>query len=72
LPARTTASLGHARRRSAGTFFSQAESRPCFTACAEEPLLIAKILGHDQQLEELNGALARAPPGHQEQTFNLI
>lgn len=41
-------------------------------ACIEEPLLIAKILGHVQQREELNGSLARAPPGHQEQTFNLI
>jgi hypothetical protein len=25
-----------------------------------------------QQREELNGSLARAPPGHQEPTFNLI
>jgi hypothetical protein len=43
-------------------------------ACIEDPLLIAKILGHVQQREALNGALARAPPppGHQEQTLNLI
>jgi hypothetical protein len=41
-------------------------------ACTEEPLLIAKILGHVQQREALNDPLARAPPGHQEQTFNLI
>ncbi len=41
-------------------------------ACIEDPLLIAKILGHVQQREALNGALARAPPGQQEQTLNLI
>jgi hypothetical protein len=41
-------------------------------ACIEEPALIARILGHVQQREELNGSLARAPPGIQEQTFNLI
>jgi hypothetical protein len=47
-------------------------NRSLVLACAEEPLLIVKILGHVEQREELNGALARAPPGHQEQTFNLI
>ena len=41
-------------------------------ACIEELLLIAKILGHVQQREALNDPLARAPPGHQEQMFNLI
>ncbi len=41
-------------------------------ACIEEPLLIAKILGHVQQRLESDNKLARAPPGHQEQTFNLI
>ena len=41
-------------------------------ACTEEPLLIAKILRHVQQREALNDPLARALPGHQEQTFNLI
>jgi hypothetical protein len=35
-------------------------------------VLIAKILGHVQQREAPNDPLARAPPGHQEQTFNLI
>ena len=34
-------------------------------ACIEEPLLIAKILGHVQQREALNDPLARAPPGRQ-------
>jgi hypothetical protein len=41
-------------------------------ACIEEPALIARTLGHVQQREALNDPLARAPPGHQEQTFNLI
>ena len=41
-------------------------------AYIEEPALIARILGHVQQREELNDPLARAPPGQQEQTFNLI
>ncbi len=41
-------------------------------ACIEEPLLIAKLLGHVQQRLESDNKLARAPPGHQEQTFNLI
>jgi hypothetical protein len=40
--------------------------------CIEEQALIARILGHVQQREELNGSLARAPPGRQEHTFNLI
>jgi hypothetical protein len=40
-------------------------------AGAEEPALIARILGHVQQREELNGPLTRAPPGQQEVTFNL-
>ena len=40
--------------------------------CIEDPPLIAKILGHIRQREALNDPLARAPPGHQEQTFNLI
>ncbi|MFN2134602.1 MAG: hypothetical protein ACK2UK_01525 [Candidatus Promineifilaceae bacterium] len=37
-------------------------NRTLVLACAEEPLLIAKILGHVEQREEVNGALARAPP----------
>ena len=41
-------------------------------ACIEEPALIARILGHVQQRLESDNKLARAPPGHQEQTFNLI
>ncbi len=41
-------------------------------ACIEDPLLIAKILGHVQQREALNEPLARAPPGHHEHTFDLI
>jgi hypothetical protein len=41
-------------------------------ACIEEPALIARILEHVQQRAALNGSLARAPPEHQEQTFNLI
>ena len=41
-------------------------------ACIEEPALIARILEHVQQREALKGSLARAPPEHQEQTFNLI
>jgi hypothetical protein len=41
-------------------------------ACIEEPALIARILEHVQQGEALKGSLARAPPEHQEQTFNLI
>ena len=45
---------------------------PRVIACIEEPTSIVRILGHVQQREELNGSLARAPPGHQEQTFNLI
>ena len=40
-------------------------------ACIEEPALIARILGHVQQREELNGPLTRAPPGQQEVRFNL-
>jgi hypothetical protein len=40
-------------------------------ACIEEPALIARILGHVQQREELNGPLTRAPPEQQEVTFNL-
>jgi hypothetical protein len=47
-------------------------NRALVLACAEKPLLIAKILGHVEQREELNGSLACAPPGHQEQTLNLI
>jgi hypothetical protein len=41
-------------------------------ACIEEPTLIARILGHVQQRLESDNKLARAPPGHQEQTFKLI
>jgi hypothetical protein len=41
-------------------------------ACIEEPALIARILGHVQQRLEFDNILARAPPGHQEQTFKLI
>jgi len=41
-------------------------------ACIEDPLLIAKILGHVQQREALNEPLARAPPGHHEHTADLI
>jgi hypothetical protein len=41
-------------------------------ACIEEPALIARILGHVQQCLESDNKLARAPPGHQEQTFKLI
>ena len=40
-------------------------------ACIEDPPLIAKILWHIQQRAELDGPLARAPPGQQEVTFNL-
>jgi hypothetical protein len=46
-------------------------NRTLVPACAEEPALIARILGHVQQREELNGPLTRAPPGQQEVTFNL-
>ena len=46
-------------------------NRTLILACAEEPALIARILGHVQQREELNGPLTRAPPGQQEVTFNL-
>jgi len=41
-------------------------------ACIEEPALIARILGHVQQRLESDNKLARVPPRHQEQTFNLI
>ena len=41
-------------------------------ACIEESALIARILGHVQQRLESDNKLARAPPRHQEQTFNLI
>jgi hypothetical protein len=41
-------------------------------ACIEEPALIARIVGHVEQREEVNGSLARALPGTQEQTGNLI
>jgi hypothetical protein len=41
-------------------------------ACIEEPWLIARILGHVQQRLETDHQLARAPPGHQEQRFNLM
>jgi hypothetical protein len=33
---------------------------------------LGAILRHVQQREALNDPFARAPPGHQEQTFNLI
>jgi hypothetical protein len=41
-------------------------------ACIEAPALIARILGHVQQRLESGNKLARALPGHQEQTFKLI
>jgi hypothetical protein len=41
-------------------------------ACIEAPALIARILGHVQQRLESDNKLARALPGHQEQTFKLI
>lgn len=41
-------------------------------ACIEEPLLIAKILGHVQQREELVDPLARGPHSHPAPTINLI
>jgi len=41
-------------------------------ACIEEPALIARILGHVQQRLESDHQPARAPPGHQEQAFNLM
>jgi len=41
-------------------------------ACIEEPALVARILGHVQQRLESDNERARAPPGHQEQKFNLI
>jgi hypothetical protein len=41
-------------------------------ACIEEPALIARILGHVQQRLESDNQPARAPPGHQEQPFNLM
>lgn len=41
-------------------------------ACIEEPWLMARILGHVQQRLESDNQPARAPPGHQEQTFNLM
>jgi hypothetical protein len=41
-------------------------------ASIEEPALIASILGHVQQRLESDNKLARAPPGHHEQTFKLI
>ena len=46
----------------------------CFKAptFGEEPALIARILGHVQQRLESDNKLARAPPGHQEPTFNLM
>ena len=41
-------------------------------AFIEEPALITRVLGHVQQRLESDNKLARAPPGYQEQTFNLI
>lgn len=41
-------------------------------ACIEEPALITRILGHEQRHLESDNQLARAPPGHQEQPFNLM
>jgi hypothetical protein len=41
-------------------------------ACIEEPWLIARILGQVQERLETDHQPARAPPGHQEQTFNLM
>jgi len=41
-------------------------------ACIEEPALIARILGHVQQRLESDNQPARAPPGPQEQPFNLM
>jgi hypothetical protein len=39
-------------------------------AGSAEPPPIGRILGHVQQCEELNDALARASPGRRGQTFN--
>ena len=41
-------------------------------ASIEEPALIARIPGYVQQRMESDANLARAPPGHQEQTFNRM
>jgi hypothetical protein len=47
-------------------------NRTLVLACAEEPALIARILGHVQQRLESDNQPARAPPRHQEQAFNLM
>ncbi len=39
-------------------------------ACIEDPPLMAKILGHVQAREEQ--AVARAPPGRQEEVLKLV
>ena len=41
-------------------------------ACIEDPILIAKILGHVQRREELDDPLARGPPAHRVPTCKLI
>ncbi len=41
-------------------------------ACIEDPLLIAKILGHVQQRDEQEGSAARAPPGPEEGLLKLV
>ncbi len=41
-------------------------------ACIEEPWLIAKILGHVRARDAAAGTEARAPPGHGEETLQLI
>jgi hypothetical protein len=40
--------------------------------CIKEPELVARILGHVQQRLVSDNQPARAPPGHQEQPFNLM
>jgi len=47
-------------------------SVPPVEVVPNNPLLVAKILGHVQQREALNEPLARAPPGHHEHTADLI
>ncbi|HSM69469.1 MAG TPA: hypothetical protein VK830_07125 [Xanthomonadales bacterium] len=47
-------------------------NRTLVLACAEESALMARILGHVQQRLEPDNQLARAPPGHQEPTLNLM
>ena len=41
-------------------------------ACIEDPLLIARILGHVQRRDEAAGAQARAPTAHQAGQLILV